>query len=74
MDTLFSWARRLALAGALGLGVLAFVEWLLQSVGTSLLGNAYAAGRILEFGAIVMVFAIGMLLREISAELRKGRG
>ncbi len=73
MDNLWRWARRLALAGALALGLLSVVEWVVQSVGGSLIGRAYASGRLLEFGAIVMVFAIGLLLREIAAELRKGR-
>lgn len=73
METIFSWAGRIALAGALGLALFAIVEWAAQSVGASLQGHAYTAGRILEFGAIVMVFAIGLLLREILAELRRGR-
>jgi hypothetical protein len=73
METIFSWARRLALAGALGFAIFAIVEWIAQSVGASLQGRAYTAGRILEFGAILMVFAIGLLLREILAELRRGR-
>ena len=73
VDKLLCWVSRLALAGALALALLAVVEWAAQSVGASLLGHAYAAGRLLEFGAIVMVFAIGLLLREIAAELRKGR-
>ncbi|MGQ0430505.1 MAG: hypothetical protein ACT4UQ_11290 [Gammaproteobacteria bacterium] len=74
MNSLWNWASRLALASALALALLAVVEWVAQSVGASLLGHAYAAGRLLEFGAIVMVFAIGLLLREILTELRKGRG
>lgn len=71
MNTLFHWASRLALLGACGLGALAVVEWIAQSVGTSLFGGAYAAGRLLEFGAILMVFAIGLYAREILVELRK---
>jgi hypothetical protein len=74
MESLLSWFGKLAFAGALGLGLLAIVEWVAQSVGASLLGHAYTSGRLLEFGAIVMVFAIGLLLRDIAASLRKGRG
>jgi len=73
METFFTLAGRLAMAGALGLALFAIVEWIAQSVGVSLQGRAYTAGRILEFGAILMVFAIGLLLREILAELRRGR-
>lgn len=71
MSTLFHWASRLALVGACGLGALAIVEWIAQSVGASLFDHAYASGRLLEFGAILMVFAIGLLAREILAELKK---
>lgn len=74
MDNLLCWASRSAYVAALGLALLAVVEWVAQSVGTSVLGQAYSSGRLLEFGAIVMVFAIGLKLREIAAEQRKGRG
>lgn len=73
METLFCWGRRLALVGACGLAILGVVELIAQALGASLLSHAYAAGRLLEFGAILMVIAIGLLLREILAELRKGR-
>lgn len=73
MDAVLGWARRVALAGAIGLAAFSVIEWAAQSVGASLQGHAYTAGRILEFGAILMVFAIGLLLREILAELRRGR-
>jgi hypothetical protein len=74
MERILHWICRLALVGAFALAGLAVGELVAQGLGLSLLQGAYAAGRLLEFGAILMVFAIGLQLREILAELRRGRG
>lgn len=74
MQRVLHWICRLALVAAFALAGLAVAELIAQALGFSLLKGAYAAGRLLEFGAILMVFAMGLQLREILAELRRGRG
>ena len=70
MDTLLSLAGRVMLLGALALAALAVAEGVVQLFGQSLTGSAYKAGRLLEFSAMVMVLAIGLLLREIRNDSR----
>ena len=56
---------RLLLIGSVGLLGLALVELLVQTVGLSILGNFYSAGRLLEVSAILAVIAIAFILRDI---------
>ena len=65
-------ARALFLLAA-ALIVVAFVEWLAQIFGGSIVGQFYSAGRLLELAATLLVFDIAVLLRQIRNELRSGQ-
>ena len=65
-------ARALFLLAA-AIFVVAFVEWLAQIFGSSIVGQFYSAGRLLELAATLLVFVIAVLLRQIRNELRSGR-
>ncbi len=54
-----------------GLGV---VEWLLRPFEYTVVGEAFSAGRLLEFGVSAVVFLVALLLRQIREELRKDNG
>ena len=47
------------------LAATAVAEWALQFVGMSILRGQYTAGRLMEFGGILMTFVIALLLRDI---------
>ena len=64
-------ARALFLLAA-AIIVVAFVEWLAQIFGASIVGQFYSAGRLLELAATLLVFVIAVLLRQIRNELRRG--
>ena len=49
---------------------LAFIEWGAQFFGTSLIGNTYAAGRILELSATLLIYVLTVLVWEVLAELK----
>ena len=52
----------------------AVTEWTVNLLGYTLFRQwAYTAGRLLEFAAILLVFVIALLLREVRDELRKSR-
>lgn len=65
---------RVVFAGALTLSGLAFLElaanWLAH---VSLIGNSYAAGRLIELAAALLILVIAITLREIRDELRASR-
>ena len=54
--------------------VVAFLEWIGDVVGFSLIGEMYTAGRLVELAAALLVFVIAVLLRQIRDELRTGQG
>ena len=62
---------RLLLVGTILLMGVAVLELALQALGLSLIGNYYAAGRLLEMSAIFAVVAIALTLREIRELLRQ---
>ena len=53
---------------------LAFLEWIGDFVGFSLIGEMYTAGRLVELAAALLVFVVAVLLRQIRDELRTGQG
>jgi hypothetical protein len=61
-------ARILFLLAGLTL-LLAFAEAFAQLFGTSLVAGTYSAGRLLELSAVLMVFVIAQLLRQIREAL-----
>jgi len=48
----------------------AFLEWIGDIVGLSLIGEMYTAGRLVELAAALLVFVVAVLLRQIRDELR----
>ena len=65
---------RLALVGALALFALAFLELAAGLFEISLIRDAYAAGRLIEMGAALLVPAIAITLREIRDALQAKEG
>lgn len=61
---------RLALVGALALFALAFLELAAGLFDKSLIRNVYAAGRLIEMAAALLVPAIAITLREIRDALQ----
>jgi len=74
MDQLTSITSRALFAVAIILAGLGVLEWLLRSFDYTIVGEAFTAGRLLEFGVIALVFVIALLLRQIREELRKASG
>ena len=66
-------ARTLFIIASVAIAV-AFVEWIGDIVGFSLIGEMYTAGRLLELAAALLVFVVAVLLRQIRDELRTGQG
>lgn len=66
-------ARTLFIIASVAIAV-AFLEWLGDFVGFSLIGEMYTAGRLLELAAALLVFVVAVLLRQIRDELRTGQG
>ena len=72
IEVLLNNLARLVFFGASAAIALAFVEGIVQLFGTSLIGNTYAPGRLLELAATLLVFVAVLLLRQIREELRTG--
>ena len=66
-------SARIVFIGASAAILLAFLELGAQFFGTSLIGNLYPSGRIIELAAALLVLVIAITLREIRDELRAGR-
>jgi hypothetical protein len=66
-------ARTLFIIASVAIAV-AFLEWIGDFVGFSLIGEMYTAGRLVELAAALLVFVIAVLLRQIRDELRTGQG
>ena len=73
-DKLNSIASRVFFGGGFVLLGLAFLEGIVNAFGYTILRNAYAPGRLLEFGAIALMFVVVLLLRQIREDLRKENG
>jgi len=66
-------ARTLFMIASVAIAV-AFLEWIGDIVGFSLIGEMYTAGRLVELAAALLVFVIAVLLRQIRDELRTSQG
>lgn len=62
--------NRLLFVGAGLLFALAIIEKIANATGHTIIGQAYAPGRLLEFAAIMVLFVIATLLREIREGLQ----
>ncbi len=65
-------ARMLFIIAAAAI-VVAFLEWIADLLGFSIIGELYDPGRLLELAATLLVFVIAVLLRQIRDGLREGR-
>ena len=63
-------SRLFSLAAAV-LFLIALWEWILELFGYTLSWISYASGRLFEFAVMMMIFAIGLLLRQIRDAVRK---
>ena len=63
-------SARIVFIGASAAILLAFLELGAQFFGTSLIGNAYAAGRILELSATLLIYVLTVLVWEVLAEIK----
>lgn len=73
LDRISSLLSRLATAAAAIFAALALLEWLANLFQYTVLRNAHAPGRLLEIAAILMVFVLAVLLRQVRNALRTGR-
>ncbi len=67
-----SLANRVLFVGAFVLLALAVIEWVTNLAGYTLLRGVYSAGRLMEFAAILLIFVITLLLRQMRDEVKKG--
>jgi hypothetical protein len=65
--------RPLVIISSLAIAV-AFAESIGDFFGFSLVGDSFSPGRLLELAAVLLVFVVVILLRQIRDELRKTQG
>ena len=63
-------SARVVFIGASAAIFLAIIEWVVQFFDTSLIGNTYAAGRILELSATLLIYVLTVLVWEVLVELK----
>ena len=72
IDKYISIASRFLFFGGFALVCLALLEGLVRIFGYTILRGAYTSGRLLEFAAILGIFVIALLLRQVREALRNG--
>ncbi len=72
IDKYISIANRLLFFGGFALVSLAILEALVRIFGYTILRGSYTSGRLLEFAAILGIFVIALLLRQVREALRNG--
>ncbi len=70
-DKLTSVVSRLFFWGAFALLSIAVAERLVNLFGYTILRGFYPGARILEFAAVLLIFVIALILRQVRDELRK---
>ena len=71
VDKLSSIAYRLFCFAASALLVLAVAERVANFFGYTILREAFAGMRLLEFAAVLLIFVVALILRQLRNELRK---
>jgi hypothetical protein len=71
VDKLTSFCQRLFFVVASILVVLAGLDWIIGIFGWTFSWLPYQPGRLFEFAAILVIFVIAILLRQIRDALRK---
>lgn len=72
IDKLTSLLSRVFFAVAFIVLVIAVIDWLLRMGGRTLSFISYQPGRLFEFAAILMIFVMVLLLRQIREKFSKG--
>lgn len=72
LDKYISIANRLLFFGGLALVSLAILEGFARIFGYTILRGSYTSGRLLEFAAILGIFVIALLLRQVRETLKNG--
>ncbi len=70
LDKYNSIANRVLFFGGVALLGLAILEGLVNLFGYTILRGGYSAGRLLEFAAILGIFVIALLLRQVRETLK----
>jgi hypothetical protein len=70
IDRVISVVCRILFAGGFVLLALAVLERLCFAFGYTILRGVFTGGRLLEIAAIILVFVIALLLRQIREELK----
>jgi len=65
LESLESIFNRLFFIGAFALFAIALLEKVANVVGYTIIGQSYSPGRLFEFAAIMLLFVITLLLRNI---------
>lgn len=73
-EKLNSIVYRLFFLGAFVLLGLAVIERAVNVWGYTILRGYYTGGRLLEFSAILLIFVIALVLRQVREELKKSKG
>jgi hypothetical protein len=71
LDKLSSLVSRLFFVVAFLLVGIAVLEAVVRFFGFTILRGSYTSGRLLELGAVLMVFVISLLLRQVRQALTK---
>ena len=74
MDDLSSLISRLVFVVASACATLAITERAMHALGYTILRGSITAGRLLEVSAILVIFVIAVLLRQIRDQLRARSG
>jgi hypothetical protein len=69
IDGIVSIVCRIFFAGAFGLFALAAFERVAFAFGYTLLRGTFTGGRLLEISAVILIFVIALLLRQIREKL-----
>ncbi len=72
LDKYISIANRLLSFGVVALLSLAILEGLAQVFEYTILRGTYTPGRLVEFAAILAIFVIALLLRQVRDTLKNG--
>lgn len=73
MDKLNSIVSRIFFFVAFFLLLIAILERVVLQFGYTILQATYTPGRLMELSAILLIFVVAMLLRQVREELKKGR-
>ncbi len=73
LDSVYKYSARTLLIFASATIVVAFLEWIADLLGFSIIGELYGPGRLLELAATLLIFVIAVLLQQIRDGLREGR-